>query len=135
MRLDNTAALHEATRRRTATTRHRADATMQAILVRSERVSAAEFARRAGVSRSWLYSQADLIEQLASIQPLARTGAVTQPRGAETASVESIRTRLELAHRRIRLLTEQNRELGDLLARALGELRAARVQGTVNRRD
>ena len=46
------------------------------------------------------------------------------------ASDESIRTRLELAYRRIRALTEQNQELSDELAQALGELRAVRTRGT-----
>lgn len=134
MRADNTAALHDATRERTAATRRRADEELRAILAAGERLSVAEFARRAGVSRSWLYSQSDLVEQLAGIQPLVRAGAVKQPPGTQAASDESIRTRLELAHRRIRILTQENQELSDQLARALGELRAARVRGTATRR-
>ena len=46
------------------------------------------------------------------------------------ASDESIRTRLELAYRRIRALIDQNQELSDELAQALGELRAVRTRGT-----
>lgn len=49
------------------------------------------------------------------------------------ASDESIRTRLELAYRRIRALIEQNQELSDELAQALGELRAVRTRGTSTR--
>jgi hypothetical protein len=109
MRADNTAALHDATRQRTATSRRRADEAMRAILAGGERLSVAEFARRAGVSRSWLYTQSDLIEQLAGMLPLSRAGAVQQPSGVQTASDESIRTRLELAHRRIRTLTQQTK--------------------------
>lgn len=133
MRADNTAALHDATRQRTATTRRRADEAMRAILAGGERLSVAEFARRVGVSRSWLYNQPDLIEELAGIQPLLRAGAGQQPSGVPAASDDSIRTRLELAQRRIRTLTQQNQELSDQLARALGELRAARVRGTAIR--
>jgi hypothetical protein len=133
MQADNAAVLREATRQRTAATRRRADAVMRAVLASGERLSVAEFARRAGVSRSWLYTQSHLIEQLAGIQPLLRAGVVKQPSGVQAASDESIRTRLELAHRRIRTLSQQNQELSDQLARALGELRAARVRGTATR--
>ncbi|ORB84461.1 hypothetical protein B1987_12380 [Mycobacterium kansasii] len=133
MRADNTAPLHDATRERTAATRRRADEELRAILSSGERLSVAEFARRAGVSRSWLYNQSDLIGQLAGIQPLIRADGVKQPLGIQAASDESIRTRLELAHRRIRTLSQQNQELSDQLARVLGELRAARVRGTATR--
>lgn len=84
--------------------------------------SVAGLARAAGVSRSWIYTQPDLLQQLQRHNQTAR-----KPRQGPTerASDASLHRRLELAHQRIRQLAEDNQRLRDQLARAHGALRAA----------
>jgi hypothetical protein len=117
MMADNTAYLH-ATRRRQEATRRRAE---QAIdrLPPGRAASVAAVARAAGVARSWLYTQPDLMQRIRG-HP-GGPSAVT--RGA--ASQESWRTRSEAAQRRVKDLTAENQRLRDQLARAYGALRTA----------
>jgi small-conductance mechanosensitive channel len=84
--------------------------------------SVAGLARAARVSRSWIYTQPDLLRQLQRQNQTAR-----KPRQGPTerASDASLHRRLELAHQRIQQLAEDNQRLGDQLARAYGALRAA----------
>ncbi|SDC93409.1 hypothetical protein SAMN05444580_102125 [Rhodococcus tukisamuensis] len=56
----------------------------------------------------------------------------TRPVAASRASDDSLLMRLELAHQRIRKLSEENAELRQQLARSLGELRTARLGVHVN---
>lgn len=82
-------------------------------------------ARTAQVSRSWLYTQTDIrdeIRKLRSTQPpRARAGAVPS---AQRASAESLRQRLTVMQARIHNLVEENHRLRNQLAVALGEQRA-----------
>ncbi|MGH8296283.1 MAG: DUF6262 family protein [Steroidobacteraceae bacterium] len=83
-------------------------------------------ARRAGVSRSWLYRQTGLrseIEQLRSATP-SRPRAATS---AHPASDESNRQRLMLLREELARLTAENAALRERLARKLGAERAAAV--------
>ena len=82
-----------------------------------------ELARTAGVSRSWLYTQPHLLEQL---QQRTRPGRKSPTASSVRASEASMHRRLQLAHQRIRQLTDENRRLQDRLARAHGALREAR---------
>ncbi len=77
--------------------------------------------RKAGVSRSWLYTQPDLrteIERLRKRTGQAPTTPVPTPRRASEAALLQ---RLETANERNRKLAEENRRLRDQLARALGD--------------
>ncbi|MFE9469364.1 DUF6262 family protein [Streptomyces virginiae] len=89
------------------------------------RTSFAAIAKTAGVSRSWLYTQHDLvtaIRQLQNHQPaIERTGA--QP-----ASVASLRRRLEAALGRIKQLRAENHDLARRLETAYGEIRRLRSE-------
>lgn len=120
---DNTAALAEATRRRSRRARHDAETAISAARRSGSPTSFAAIAQAAGVSRSWLYTQPDLvtaIRQLQNKQPgVERTGP--QP-----ASVASLRRRLETALARIKQLRVDNSELARQLEVAYGEIRSLR---------
>jgi Family of unknown function (DUF6262) len=119
MRADNTDRLLATTRERRERTRARA---AEALTTIAEPVTVARFAKLAGVSRSWLYTQPDLIEQIEALAT-TRPTAVTDRPAAQRASTASLQRRLELAHQRVRQLSVENEQLRDELARAYGQLR------------
>src|ERR1039457_2069999 len=80
-------------------------------------------AATAGVSRSWLYRQADLrqqIDQLRQTEPASTSHAAE---GATQSSGASLRARLNHALERNRQLADDNARLRSQLAQALGEQR------------
>lgn len=116
MRADNTAHLREAAAARSRRTRERAEHAIAA--AKDQPLTVAALARSAGVTRSWLYTQPDLLARIAE-RPNR-----TDPAGAPpAASEQSWKNRVELAHRRIAELTEQNAQLRHQLALAHGRLR------------
>ena len=88
-------------------------------------------AANANVSRSWLYAQDDLREQIQALRQ-RRTAAPSSPPlpARQRASEASLLRRLEAATIRIRRLEADNHQLRDALARALGEQRASDILGT-----
>jgi hypothetical protein len=123
-RADNTAHLLKAVAdRRDAATSHTV-----AVIAEFGRtgaaVTVAGVAHAAGVSRSWLYEQPDL---LAHIVRLRDSGAAGVPIPvAQRASEESIRQRLDAARAEIERLRTENAALRDQVARTLGEQRTRR---------
>jgi hypothetical protein len=121
MRADNTHRLRIASRERAERTLARA---VEALNTMADgTVTVARLAAAAGVSRSWIYTQPQLVEQ---IERLARTQPhvpSTDRPAAQRASSASLQRRLDLAHQRVRQLTEENEQLRDELARAYGRLR------------
>lgn len=107
----------------------RAEATLAAMSDDGEAVTVSLLADRAAVSRSWIYTQPELRDQIERIQQnRARTGRPRAERGLSShASEDSLRRRLELAHQRIAQLNAENRELRHALERAHGQLRAAKA--------
>jgi hypothetical protein len=92
----------------------------------SEPVTMALVARRAGVSRSWIYSQPELRNRIQQLQSL-RISSDAARDTVTRASDDSLRQRLVLAHERIGQLREENHQLREALAHAHGQLRAARL--------
>ncbi|MFD6278066.1 DUF6262 family protein [Streptomyces sp. NPDC060209] len=126
MRADNSRHIVDAARQRSEYTRSKAVQALRALDAAGEPVTFETVAKRAGVSRSWLYAQPDLraeIEQLRAVQRRAPTSHVP---ARQRASDASLRRRLEAANERIQRLTDENRQLRAHLAGALGEQRAAR---------
>lgn len=78
-------------------------------------------AREAGVSRSWLYSQPDLRDEISRLRQRRPTALVPE---RQRCSDASLRQRLELAGLRIRGLEADNTRLREALAQALGDHRA-----------
>ena len=82
-------------------------------------------AKTACVSRSWLYRQPDLREEIERLRrsPPARTNAQSSQR----ASADSLRQQLHIYREEIARLRAENGALKDQLARQLGMARAASV--------
>jgi uncharacterized protein DUF6262 len=82
-------------------------------------------ARTAEVSRSWLYTQPDLREEIQRLRTRT-TAARTVPTvpDRQKATAESLRRRLASIQERIRQLTEENQRLRHQLALSLGQQRA-----------
>ena len=125
MQADNTAHLRAAAQRRRQQTLARASDALDQLATAGERVSVARVAAVASVSRSWLYTQPELLERIEALTQ-QRPAPAEGDRGAagQRASSPSLIRRLELAHQRVGQLTEENQRLRDELARAYGRLRA-----------
>jgi hypothetical protein len=135
MPADNAHHLVLAARRRAEQARQRAIAALRRMDATGEAINFDSLARQAGVSRSWLYTQADLradIEQLRQRRSPASAAAVP---GRQRASDASLLRRLQAAIDRIRKLEADNRLLHHALAEALGERRTANILGQATRRD
>jgi hypothetical protein len=125
---DNSHHLAAATARRSAEARRRAENVLLALRSSGQPASVSRLATDAGVSRSWLYTQPDLI---AGLRQLA--GQAPTPRSAP-ASDRSLRVRLAAAQtrnerlqQRVNALTEQNSAQRQRLERAYAELRRLRI--------
>ncbi|HZE15905.1 MAG TPA: DUF6262 family protein [Mycobacterium sp.] len=83
-------------RQRHERTLQRAFETLTALAHSGQPVSVAALATRAGVSRSWIYTQPELRERIEQLQQLSHISRGAD--GAHRASDESLRRRLALAH-------------------------------------
>jgi hypothetical protein len=121
--------LAEAAARRHELTRSRAVQALRELDRSGARVTFADVARVAGVSRSWLYTQPDISGQ---IRRLRKTTDDTGPAGAipagQRATDASLRARLTAALDRNKQLADDNARLRRQLARALGDQRSARTR-------
>lgn len=128
MPADSPRHLALAAQRRHELTRSKAIQALRELEAEATPVSFESVARRAKVSRSWLYTQPDLrreIERLRRQQPPHTADSPPVPR-RERASDDSLRQRLEIANQRNRQLSEENKRLRHQLALALGDQRARR---------
>jgi small-conductance mechanosensitive channel len=129
MRRDNSHHLVAAAQRRRADTLQRARQALHELDETGQRRTVTQIAAHAGVSRSWLYAQPELRDQL------RRLTAISEPTESAPARVErgsdaSLRQRFTLAHERIRELDDENRKLRNQIALLHGQLRANRITGT-----
>jgi hypothetical protein len=126
VRADNSAHVIAAARRRSDEARQKAEAAIRRIDAAGQPVTFSTVATAAGVSRSWLYAQLDLREQVSRLRARHQQApASPQIPGPQRATPASLLRRLEAATDRIRALETDNRQLRDALERALGEQRAA----------
>lgn len=126
MHADGTARLARAAQARHEQTLQRARTVLEAMADGDSLLTVAGLARRAGVSRSWLYTQPELRERIEQLRQHSRNETNPGATASNTdsrASTDSLRRRLELAHEHIAQLRTENRELRDALARAHGLLR------------
>lgn len=136
MRADNSRHLLESVQQRAEQTRRRAVTALRRMDATGTPITFESVAREAGVSRSWLYAQADLrleVERLRERHQPPPSRAVPPER--QRASDTSLLRRLEAATERIRQLEHDNRELRESLAQALGERRTSAILGATPRRD
>ena len=129
MRHDNSHHLLAAAQRRRADTLERARQALQELGETGQRRTVTQIAAHAGVSRSWLYAQPELRDQLRRLTAISET-AESAPARIERGSDASLRQRLTLAHERIRELDNENRQLRNQIAHLHGQLRANRIAGT-----
>lgn len=118
------APLADAATRRHELTRSKAIQALRDLDRAGVPVTFAAIASAAGISRSWLYAQPgirDQIQRLRGAAPHASGPAI--PAGQRTSEA-SLRARLNAALERNRALTDENARLRRQLARALGDHRA-----------
>lgn len=132
MRPDNTAPLIAAAARRHELTRAKAVRAVRELDQAGTPITFEVVARAAGVSRSWLYAEADLRSEIERLRDATRRTPPPSPSIPRTqrASDTSLRTRLEVALRRNQELTQENQRLRRQLARALGDQRTAPTRHT-----
>lgn len=129
MRADNSAHLIAAARRRSDDARSRAVTALRRLDSDGQPVSFSTVASASGVSRSWLYAQDDLREQIGRLRTRQQQAPSSPPvPDRQRATPASLLRRLEAATTRIRVLEADNRQLRDALERALGEQRAASIR-------
>lgn len=126
MPADRTRHLTEHARQRHDQTLQRAQRALTELADTGEPVTVALLASRSGVSRSWIYTQPALRDQLRQLQQ-HHAGAGFVRDTVTRATDDSLRQRLALAHERITQLRAENQQLRDALAHAHGQLRVARL--------
>jgi hypothetical protein len=121
--------LAAAAARRTALARQRAENALLALRTAGQPITVAKLAKDAGVSRSWLYTQPDVI---AAVRQMARQ--TPTPRSVP-ATERSLQIRLAAAlarnqhlQQRVDALAEQNNQQRQQLERAYTEIRRLHVQ-------
>ena len=128
MRPDNPAPLAKAAARRHELTRSRAIQALRELDRAGTPVTFASVATAAGISRSWLYTQADIRHQIQQLRDTSASTAGTAIPARQRATDASLRSQLAAALERNRQLAEENSRLRRQLARALGDQRTARRQ-------
>ncbi|MGH3970291.1 MAG: DUF6262 family protein [Mycobacterium sp.] len=124
MPADHAHHLAQHARQRHECTLQRASETLTALAEGGGPVSIAALATRAGVSRSWIYTQPELRDRIEQLQQ-SSSRISRRTDGTHRASDESLRRRLDLAHQRITQLRKENHQLREAVAHAHGQLRAA----------
>jgi hypothetical protein len=123
MRADNSIHLATAARQRHEHTRTKAIAAMHELDRTGAMLTFESVARHAGVSRSWIYTQTDLKDEIGRLRAQRRPEPSTLLPARQRASDDSLRRRLEIANRRNRELADENQRLRRQLVCALGQLR------------
>jgi uncharacterized protein involved in type VI secretion and phage assembly len=126
MLADNAHYLVEHAKQRRQETLERAHRALAELAETGQSVTVAELASRAGVSRSWIYTQPELRDQIQQ-QQRSHSDSRSARQTATRASDETLHRRLTLAYERIAQLRNENQQLRDSLAHAHGQLRTART--------
>ena len=121
---DRVDRLREAAQARHEATLRRATNALQRLARRGEPVTFRRLAETAGVSRSWLYRQPELREEISRLRDTTVGRPGTLP-AVERATADSLRQQLRTHRDEITRLRTENQELRDQLARHLGAARAA----------
>src|SRR5947207_13700481 len=121
--------LSQAAARRHELTRSRAVQALRELDRAGTPVTFAGVAQAAGVSRSWLYAQADISRQIGRLRQRTNGAgsAGTIPAGQRSTDA-SLRARLTTALDRNKQLADENARLRRQLAHALGDQRSAGVR-------
>jgi hypothetical protein len=123
MRPDTTAPIIAAAQRRHELTRAKAIQALRELDHAGTPVSFAAVADAAGVSRSWLYAQDDLREEITRLRETTQRAPASPIPATQRAGDASLLRRLAAAHDQIRALRAERDKLRHQLARALGDQR------------
>lgn len=123
---DRVERLREAARTRHETTLRRAENALQRLVKRGDAITYRRLAEAAGVSRSWLYRQPALRQEIDRLRASTANRPGRLP-AAERATVDSLRQQLRTYREETTRLRSENQELRDQLARHLGAARATAV--------
>lgn len=127
MQADNSYHIRKAAEQRHELTRSKAIAALRTLESQGAAVTFESVAAAASVSRSWLYTQPDLRDDIIRIRGAHRP---SQPEASQQdrASTDSLHARLGVAQDRIRALSTENARLQHQLALALGHKRREPVR-------
>jgi hypothetical protein len=132
MRADNSSYLVAAAKQRHELVRSKAVQALRQLDRAGTPVTFETVARDAGVSRSWLYTQPDLRNEIQRLRDTTRRAAAPNIPAAQRSTAPSLLRRLEAANERNRQLHDENQRLRRQLAHALGDKRATRSQSDDN---
>lgn len=107
-------------------TLRRAQTTLRALARRSEPITVRGLATAAGVSRSWLYRQPQLLAEIDQLRQSRPTRGPSLP-ASQRASIDSLRQQLHAYRGELARLRAENKALTDQLARHLGDARTAAI--------
>jgi Family of unknown function (DUF6262) len=125
---DAPAPLAAAAARRHQLTRARAIQALRELDRAGSPVTFASVAGAAGISRSWLYTQPDIRDQIRELRSTRSPGPGSAIPASQRATSTSLRARLTAALQRNQQLAEENARLRRQLARALGDQRSTRTR-------
>jgi negative regulator of sigma E activity len=121
--------LSQAAARRHELTRAKAIQVLRELDRAGAPVTFAAVASAARISRSWLYTQPDISDQIRRLREKANgAGSAGAIPASQRATDASLRARLTAALARNQQLTDQNTQLRRQLARALDEQRSSRTR-------
>lgn len=135
MRTDNSIHIVNAAKQRHELTRAKAIAALHELDHAATNISFEAVADHAGVSRSWLYTQPDLKDEINRIRPLTRPQHDQPPPTRQRAAADSLHQRLDVALRRNHELAKQNQRLRHQLAHTLGQARNDTPKRPTQHRD
>jgi len=122
------APLAAAAARRHQLTRARAIQALRELDRVGSPVTFASVAGAAGISRSWLYTQPDIRDQIRELRSTRSPGPGSAIPASQRATSTSLRARLTAALQRNQQLAKENARLRRQLARALGDQRSTRTR-------
>jgi predicted deacetylase len=128
MRADNTEQLITAARRRHEFTRSKTIRALRELDDTGTMITFETVARKAQVSRSWLYTQPDIRAEIERLRASGRRTALAPLPARQRSSDPSLQRRLEAINSRNRDLLDENTQLRRRLAETLGLLRAAGIR-------
>ena len=121
--------LSEAAARRHELTRSKAIQALRELDRAGTPVTFASVAQTAGISRSWLYTQPDISDQIRRLREQTDgTGSADAIPAAQQATDASLRVRLTAALDRNQQLADDNARLRRQLTHALGDQRSTRTR-------
>lgn len=127
---NNTARLAEAARQRHELTRSKAIRALRELDHAGTPVNFEVVAHKAKVSRSWLYTQPDLRDEIERLREATRRSPAPGIPAAQRTSDSSLLIRLQAANENNRLLAQENQRLRRQLAHALGDQRTGHHHST-----